>query len=487
MRFNHRTAGKNITTNYEGAKAYKMNSELELYSLVCTCALQDKFYTSANLELERLRKLIKECSSEFVCKLAIYAREQMYLRSIPFVLIVELMKVNGGQKIGKTVERIIQRADEITEILSYYQIANNRQGQKKLNKLSKQLQRGIKEAFNKFDEYQFAKYNRKTEIKIKDAMFLTHPKPKDEKQKELFTKIANDTLETPYTWEVELSKGLDKKKTWEELIDSKKVGFMALLRNLRNILDAEVSMDHIIKVCEYLSNKNAVLKSKQLPFRFLSAYIEIEDRSNKYTSLLLEALERAIIHTAENIKGCDYNTSVCIACDVSGSMQKTINNRSTVMLFDIGLVLGMLLHHRCRSVITGMFGEIWKIIQMPRNNILSNVMNYYKREGEVGYTTHGYLVIQDLIDRNIKVDKIMIFTDCQLYGADMQRLWNDYKKLYPESKLYLFDLDGYGNTPLNVNNKEVFMISGWSDKIFDVLEGLEKVEDSLKLIKDIKI
>src|SRR6185312_11467225 len=101
--------------------------------------------------------------------------------------------------------RIIKRADEITELLSYYSLANKRTGMKQLNKLSKQLQKGLNESFNKFDEYQFAKYNRQAAVKLKDALFLVHPKAKDEAQQVLFNKIIRDELAIPYTWETELS------------------------------------------------------------------------------------------------------------------------------------------------------------------------------------------------------------------------------------------------------------------------------------------
>src|SRR4030042_4520476 len=143
----------------------------------------------------------------------------------------------------------------------------------------------------------------KREITLKDAIFLTHPKPQTADQDKLFKDIINGTLETPFTWETELSAKGNKKETWEPLIDSKRVGYMALLRNLRNILQAGVSNAHIEKVCEYLSNKEAVENSKQLPFRFLSAYRELKKVGSPVSPYVLESLEKAIQHSAVNIKG----------------------------------------------------------------------------------------------------------------------------------------------------------------------------------------
>jgi hypothetical protein len=505
MKFNFLNRKKNGTVNYHNVKAYKMTPEMELYTAVVTTGLNDTFYDTGNQRLERIRSLIAKCDAEFVGKLAVYARTQMNLRSVPLVLSVELAKrASGDTVVSKTVSNVIQRADEITEMLAYYQLANGRTATKKLNRLSKQLQKGLVTSFNKFDEYQFAKYNRNTDVKLKDALFLVHPKAKDESQQELFNKIATDALATPYTWETELSE-LGKQKfatvaekklavtaKWEELILSKKLGYMAILRNLRNILEANVSGAHIGMICDYLSSEKAVAGSRQLPFRFLSAYREVKNINSGFTSTVLSALEDAVMHSARNIKGFGYDTSVVIACDVSGSMQKTVSPKSTVQLYDIGLMLGMLLQSQCKNVMTGMFGNTWKLISMPARNVLGNVMEYHRREGEVGYATNGYLVIEDLIKRKAVIDKVMLFTDVQMWNSNFnlhtfEGSWKRYKAIAPNAKLYLFDLAGHGNTPLDIKRDDVYLIAGWSDKVFDILHSVEDAGNALTKINIIEL
>lgn len=506
MKFNFAFKSKaKETVNYEGAKAFVLTPQLELYTAVATAGLSDQFYEKQSDKLIRLRELIAKNDPAFVAKLAIYAREQMYLRSIPLVLAVELAKSQSGNAVvGQLTNRVVQRADEITELLAYYAIANERNDVKKLNKLSKQLQKGLAAAFNKFDEYQFAKYNRDAAVKMKDALFLVHPKAKDEAQQVLFDKIAKDELQVPYTWETELSalgqlkydsaelKKAAVKAKWEELIESGKVGYMAMLRNLRNILEAEVSKEALKKVCAYIANEKAVANSKQLPFRFLSAYRELKGMNNGRVGLLLDALEQAVLYSAKNIAGFDDDTKVVIAADVSGSMRKPVSAKSKVLLYDIGLMLAMLLKNRCENAITGMFGDTWKMITVPNKNILANVQEFYRREGEVGYSTNGYLVVEDLLRKNKVVDKVMLFTDCQLWnsnnnGENIANMWKQYKKIAPAAKLYLFDLAGYGNTPLNVQRDDVYLIAGWSDKIFNVLSAIEDGNDAVKLIDAITV
>jgi hypothetical protein len=505
MKFNIKLRRKAPVLNYEGDKAFVLTPEMELYTAVVTTSLSNKFYEGSLERLERIRVLISICEPAFVARLAVYAREILNLRSIPLVLAIELTRLHRGDRlVSRLTSRIVQRADEITEMLALYGQANKRHGRKQLNRMSKQVQKGLAVAFNKFDEYQFAKYNRPAQVTLKDALFLVHPKAKSEDQQAIFNKIVKDDLDSPYTWEVELSalgqlryvnnvvKQAAFCEKWEELIFSNRLGYMATLRNLRNILEANVSIGAIDKVCEYLADPVRIAKSRQLPFRFLSAYRELKNVSHGQVSKVLEAMERAVQHSAANIAGYDEATNVLIATDVSGSMQKTISRGSKVQNFDIGLMLAMLLQYRCANVITGMFGDTWKVINMPRNQVLANVDEFHRREGEVGYSTNGYLVIKDLLLRKKMVDKLMIFTDCQLWNSNdssenIANLWLQYKQVAPHAKLYLFDLAGYGNTPLKVHRDDVYLIAGWSEKIFDVLNAIEQGSDALKLIGSIEL
>jgi hypothetical protein len=505
MKFNIFKKNATPVKNYEGAKAYKLTPEMELYSAVATAGLNDTFYEKGENRLERIKELILKNDPEYVAKLAVYTRTEMYMRSIPMVLAVELAKTNSGNAlVAKTVSGVVKRADEITELLAYYQLANKRTGVKKLNKLSKQIQKGLSVSFNQFDEYQFAKYNLEAEIKMRDALFLVHPKAKDEAQQVVFNKIASNELAVPYTWETELSalgqikyenakqKAEAVKAKWEELIDSNRIGYMALMRNLRNILDANVSAVHIAKVCNYLSNENAVAKAKQLPFRFLAAYREVKVLKSEFVTMILNALEEAVVASIKNIKGFDETTRVLIACDVSGSMQKSISAKSKVLFFDLGLMLGMLMQSKCKRVVTGMFGNNWKVINMPNRGVLSNVDEYYKREGEVGYATNGYKVIDDLITRKVMMDKVMMFTDTQMWdstigSSSLEKSWKAYKVIAPEAKLYVFDLAGYGNAPLKMQGNDVCLIAGWSDKVFDVLAAIESGASAVEKIKQVKL
>ncbi len=123
---------------------------------------------------------------------------------------------------------------------------------------------------------------------------------------------------------------------------------------------------------------------------------------------------------------------------------------------------------------------------------MANVQEYYKREGEVGYSTNGHLVIENLIKKKEVIDKVMLFTDTQMWNSNhtihsFAKSWTNYKKIAPDAKLYLFDLSGYGKVPIDIQNNDVYLLAGWSDKIFDILSAMEDTKSALEKINQITL
>lgn len=119
-------------------------------------------------------------------------------------------------------------------------------------------------------------------------------------------------------------------------------------------------------------------------------------------------------------------------------------------------------------------------------------MDMLKLEGEVGYATNGYKVIDWLIKKHRVMDKVMLFTDCQLWDsywgdASLAESWEKYKLIAPNAKLYLFDLAGYGQSPISMEHDDVFCIAGWSDKVFDILAALERGNSAIDEIRRIVV
>ncbi len=518
------------TVNHEGALSFKLGPLTELYlRAASTLVGEPKFYTNAKESDRDLLRLIEKVATidpEFILQLAVYCREQLHLRSVPMMLIAEF--ANNPNCVGKVpgarryVARCIQRADELTELIAY-QLARNKIAPRNKTKLPMLIRHGIKIEFPEFDGYQLAKYdNEKKAVKMRDSLFLTHPDPTyvGKERSETFQKLADKMLESPETWEVMRSTG---KMTWHDVVNKvfykngRVNNYMAILRNLRNCLQSkDVTAKDIELLCKMISDKNAVLYSKQLPFRFFAAYKELSDASNgrSFTPAamlmvtdVMDAIEAAVVHSIENFPKLSGSSTV-IACDVSGSMEKEISKNSSIERFDIGIMLGMIANKFAGRTITGMFGDIWKVVQMSKSDgILKNTIEMHRREGEVGYSTNGYKVIDYLLENDIKVDRIMIFTDCQMWDSHARRhIWDDedsndgttfaqkfllYQKRYPGVKLYSFDLSGYGNIMVPQNTRGVCIIGGWSDKIFDFISAFEEIGTeggnvAIKKIKAIK-
>jgi hypothetical protein len=259
------TKAKSDVLTHGGGNAKWVSPELMLKRSVCACLLwENEFYEDGETITKRIKSLVPQCDPQFVSELAIEARTVMNLRHVPLLLAVEMTKYAIHKKyVAMTLEKIIQRPDEITEYLAIYFGGSDRRVLK--SKLSKQSKKGLRAAFYKFNEYSLAKYNQDGGIKLRDALFLVHANPKTEAQADLFKRLADKELKTPDTWEVALSAGANKKETFLRLIQEKKLGALAFLKNLRGMHESGVSES---VVAEYIANVDL---SKVLPFRFISA------------------------------------------------------------------------------------------------------------------------------------------------------------------------------------------------------------------------
>ena len=109
----------------------------------------------------------------------------------------------------------------------------------------------------------------------------------------------------------------------------------------------------------------------------------------------------------------------------------------------------------------------------------------------IGQRTIG-VVVEYLKTNIIIMDKVMMFTDCQMWnsydtGQTIRKEWDEYKKIAPNAKLYLFDLAGYGAAPLDIVREDVYLIAGWSDRIFEILTAIENGSSAIEAIKKIEI
>lgn len=477
-------------TNFEGGLSFRMEPLLDLYTKVGTALMgENKFYQDAKSADSDLINSIHSAINvdpDFVLKLAVYCREKLYLRSVTTVLLAEL--ANSGHPIPnsrKMVARCIKRPDDMTELLSY-QFARN-QSAPRTSRIPMLIKNGIREAFPRFDPYQISKYNRDGEVKLRDALFLTHPKPQSDEQAAVWKSLIDGNLEPPLTWEVMRSTG---QMNWHQVIndvfhkDGRTNNYMAIIRNLRNCLtSSDVTKEDFILLASMISDESAVLHSKILPFRLLSAYAELRNVTivDRPVTRIYEALESAAIASISNVPKL-RGTSV-IAIDVSGSMAwHTISKNSKVTPARISILLGMMANKICDDAIVCTFANRHNWMNMPDTQILRNA---YETPSPGG-ATNGYLVIKDLIDRKIRADRVIFLTDMILYGeGSFAPMWAKYHQM-TGAKLYNIDLTGYGMTSVPNGILGARTIGGWSDRIFEMIQYLEKGSNIIDEIKNME-
>jgi len=235
---------------HEGGRGKAFGPDREMRRTLMNCMLwEDQFYEGAATIADRIAELVPKLEPEQVAAMAIEAREDMKLRHAPLLVVREMARHDDHKAlVAETLERVVQRPDEMTEFLAiYWSDALGPMQQRKRRAVPAQVKKGLARAFAKFDAYQIAKYDRDGAVRLRDVLFLVHPKPKDEAQAKVFKALADGKLAAPDTWEVALSGGADKKETFERLIAEKRLGALALLRNLRGMLHAGVKKKTIAR------------------------------------------------------------------------------------------------------------------------------------------------------------------------------------------------------------------------------------------------
>ena len=514
-KFNETTKGKSAasrTISKDGIPAFKQTAYTELCDRVLTCFFgEDKFYESGKQSSSELLGLVKQVAKEdpvFVAKLAVLAREKFNLRSVTQVLAAELSKIHKGDNlVQKVINRVAQRPDDLTELVSYLlqdaKIKTDLKSGRKVRsdkKIPNSVKKGIAIAITKFEEYQWSKYTGNgKEVKLVDLLHLAHPKPLNDDQSAMWRRAIRGELKVAETWERTISAAGQGKQTeedkieakkdgWEKLILEKKLGYMAALRNIRNIIQSGVSPEAHKMVQDYLSNENAVLNSKQLPFRFYSAYKAIQADVRSMDPFLAKgytkALSTALAYSAKNITPLKGRS--VLACDCSGSMDTALAKDSTTTYHEIGAVLGALANQFCEESIVCAFGSEFKVVDMSdeKTAVLTNIDKVMK--ANVGHSTDAHLVMQYLIKNKIHADNILLFTDCQLNGSygwggnSLQRDIDTYRKtIKNDVRIYELNLAGYGSSQVNPKDANYVHMSGWSDNTLKFITDYQELKHGI--------
>jgi hypothetical protein len=504
----------------EGALGYERDAKSELFLLAISNMVgENTFYEKAKDRDQRFQSLIRQVvreDPEWVARFIPYLRNTMQMRSASTVMAVEYgLALDGvdrdtlkqNQYPRHVVASSMSRADEPAEAIGYYFSAYGKN-------LPMWLKRGISDATHRlYTERSALKYDGiDRDIRMADVIELTHAKPRDSTQSKLFKFLLDrrhnreivsvSQLETiqralaltsmpvkqrrewlvsdefdpellelaGFTWE-RLSgwlQGPMDKVAWEAIIPS--MGYMAILRNLRNFEEAGISPAMVKFVNDKLQDPEEVKRSRQFPIRFYSAFKATD--SLKWASALQAGLEASLVNVPY-LKGRSL-----ILIDTSGSMGGSISEKSKVERYELAGLFGVSAAHRCERADTYTYSNGPTPLHVGNSSLLDMVKVVAQRTGG-GTDTFGSL------DRTYKgQDRVIILTDEQAHPAYFgggggywgSNGWSDPRPVTDKVKcpIYTFNVAGYKTAQLDNGAAGRYAFGGLTDAGFKMIDLLEK-------------
>lgn len=487
------------TRTYNGAPAFTRETKSELFQLaVSNLVGEDTFYEKAGDRDNRYMQLVHSVAvadPKWTAQFLRWLRSEGNMRSASIVGAAEAVKamtaanIAGGRQI---VASVLQRADEPGELLGYWTSQYGRA-------IPKPIKRGVSDAIGRlYNEYNLLKYDTASHgYRFADVIDLVHPDAVAPWQGDLFKHaldrrhgrdtdwmdrgnlpmlranavvraqaaednwqvlLSSETLKLAgMTWEDALSLAgskVDKAKLWEALAPT--MGYMALLRNLRNFDEAGMSEEAATAVAARLADPAQVAKSRQFPFRFLAAYENITNDRWKV------ALGKALDASLSNLPTLDGRSLVLV--DTSGSMTSgRLSAKSTMTPAKAAAVFGVALAAKGEADLWG-----WADGQFQQNvpkgaSVLAQVKKFTDRNGEVGHGTQLFAAMSATFRKGVH-KRVFVISDMQTVDHRTQS--------QDGTMIYAFVLNGYAGTPLKTS-ATVHELGGLGDATFRLVPLLE--------------
>ncbi|MDR5674028.1 TROVE domain-containing protein [Halalkaliarchaeum sp. AArc-GB] len=479
------------TTNYEGGEAFEpADPRLALYKRTINQLLEGSFYETDDEQLAAVVRRFDAAADEdpeFVLKLAAYARQELYLRDIPQVLLVLAANDNRFKDdspeslIREWAPTIIQRMDETATVLAIHDQLFG-------GTAPWPLRRGVEDALvSMTDAYTLGKYElSRREVTLHDVFNRVHPKPVDADQEVLFERFMRGDLDdypdveplpSPNTWETVISERGNTRDAWETLIedDAYTLPIFASIRNLRNMLEAGVDEDTVVDHLDLEAVRHAPL----YPFRYYQAYTALQN-ADVQAPAVERWLEDAIDVAVETVP--DGLGDTFVAVDLSGSMDMVLSKNSTLRLKEIGALFGAILADQGAEI--GGFGDDFQTVPMHVDTpVLQRQDAVLAIDEDVGNSTNGWKALEYLREREEPIERVVVFTDMQIWDSTpftardnqtVKAAFDAYRnEVSSDTALYLVDLASYGDLVTPEGYENVYNVSGWSENVLSFIEHAE--------------
>lgn len=505
------------TVNRQGFKAYALDDKLRLIMMLNTLKLQPQFYRTETEQMKELRDLIERIAVKdpyFVAQAIVYSRcvgEGM--RSVNHLAAALLAPYASGQewskrfyglfnkkesKNGFVTGGCIYRPDDMTEIKAVYDALNK-------GVLSNAMKKGFASVIENLDGYQLTKYKKN----IIDMSNLVHPNSSKSKASVTIdgktTKVLDALMQginiPADTWEhanseagQEVAKAVREGKiskneaekilaeakndNWESLLTNGKLGVLAALRNIRNMMK-NPRKSVIDAWCKLITTDDLIRKSLILPTQIDLAYETVmrefanADYSPKVQQALLDAYEMSIPNLSSVLSG-----KTCVVVDCSGSMGCSVNvdgysntgdwwysaRRETESCsYKAGLIAATICKATNADVIK--FGSDAKYFGFNKN---TNVFALAKQIGTNEYgATYPYKAFELMRNHRKSYDRIIFISDNEVNSYNLTS--DSYKEYIHDvcsPYIYAIDLAAYGTAPISNKNKVQYYY-GYGSQLFD--------------------
>lgn len=492
------------TQTFEGAPAFTRDGKSELFLLTVTNMVSEPtFYEAGSDRDRRFVSLIHQVTAEdaeWMQAFIPWLRRGALMRSASVQAAAEYVKA-GGPNGRQVIATTLARADEPGELLAYWFSTYGRS-------LPAAVKRGVADAAQRlYTERAALKYDGKANAwRMGDVLQLTHVKPADEAQSQLFSylldrRYGGDTttdllptvrhrldLETvPADERRGMLTGLSRGETWEWLsgwlpggMDAEAweaviphMGYMALLRNLRNFDQAEISAQTRARIISRLANPDEVANSRQFPYRFWSAY------KNTGSLSYAGALETALELSTGNIPQIGGRTLVLT--DTSGSMQGAVSERSRVAHFEVAALFAAAVAKACEDVRLISWADSHTDLAYQRGDSVLRTID--RVATHIGRDGHGTMLGQALSTYSGE-DRVVVFSDMQIMdGSVIQPGWGrgsalDARQVIPDHvPIFVFNTGGYRATPVQAGRGNVYELGGFTDAVFRMVPLVENRGD----------
>ena len=488
--------------NHNGGDAIKFAPELEMVGLLAS-GLDGHFYEKESEREKRLIDVIKEVGRkdpELVAKALVYARSVMGQRSVTHVGAVAALQVLSGNPLAtrffskrnkkEKTGGIVYRMDDILEIMAYYFMHNPGKA------LPNAMKRGFKKALESADTYELAKYQGKGKaVTMADVVKLVRPKPAENMQ-EVFKNLIDGKLKQFNTAEdknteagqivaekvksgkitkeeavVELKEA--KAENWKQLIDDGTLGYLALLRNLKNITNT-ASIETFNKALAMLTDKERVRKSLVFPHQIDIAfeYLLLEGvNDNSRKNALLSAVNTAYELAVPNLTELFTYGRTAVVIDTSGSMTSQVsigNNKINSRAVDKAALIGATLAKGTGADLYHFSNSCSKLNFNPLDTV-NTIKNFITNRGYGGGTEFNSI----FSTLEGKYDRVFVISDMQ--GSDTLlkgSTYQTYIKKFSQPFVYSINLCGYGTTMFKQNEKLINLF-GYSSDIYEQIKACE--------------